>query len=196
LTSCRRSLPRRAASSAFVNRLSLLSSSCRHSLRALCCRATVSAFVVAPPLPSLSRQRCLHRRSAISAFIVGPPVLPSSSRCRSLHRRAAVSAFIVAPPLPLLWRHQSLHRRATAAFIIAAADISMVLPSSLHRRCLPCRAAAPLIVAPPLPSSSRHFDHYHIAHNIMSTIILLFNIGRNSLCLPYSTAQLAGGGFT
>ena len=76
-SSCRRSLPRRAAGSAFVNALPLPSSSRRRSLRR---RATVSAFVVAPPLPSSSRRRCLHRRTAVSAFVVGPPVC--SAVCR------------------------------------------------------------------------------------------------------------------
>jgi hypothetical protein len=46
-------------------------------------------------------------------------------RCPSLHRRAAGSAFLVALPLPSLSR----------------------------RRCLPCRAAAAFVVAPPLSSS-------------------------------------------
>jgi hypothetical protein len=70
--------------------------------RSLHRRAAGSAFVVAPPLPSLSRKRCLPC-GAVAPFIVAPP-LPSSSptlivawfclRCR------AAAAFLVAPPLP------------------------------------------------------------------------------------------------
>jgi hypothetical protein len=53
-------------------------SSCR---RSLCRLATISAFVVAPSLPSSSCRRCLHRRAAGSAFVVAL-LLPSSSRRR------------------------------------------------------------------------------------------------------------------
>jgi hypothetical protein len=55
-----------------------------------------------------TRRRCLHRRTAVSAFVVGLPVLPSLSRCRCLHHRAAGSAFVVAPPLPSLTRKRCL----------------------------------------------------------------------------------------
>ena len=65
-----------------------------------------------------------HRKS-LHSLLTTP--LPSSSHHRfCLCRRAAGSAFVVTPPLPFL----------------------------LLKRCLPCGAIAPFIVAPPLPSSS------------------------------------------
>jgi hypothetical protein len=126
------------------------------------CTTAPAAFLIAPPLPSSSRRRCLHCSAA------GAPPLPSSSRCwfylrrqafvntlllpsssrhcsRCLPHRAA-AAFIVAPPLPSLFRC----RRATTPFIVAL----LVLPSSSSLR---QHTAAAFLIAPllPLPSSSR-----------------------------------------
>jgi hypothetical protein len=73
------------------------------SSRRLClpCRAA-AAFIVTPPVLSSSSRRlfCLHRRVAGSAFVVAPPLpslqtLPSLLRRRCLHCRAA-AAFIIA----------------------------------------------------------------------------------------------------
>jgi hypothetical protein len=128
------------------------------------------AFVVAPPLPSLSRRRSPHHRAAGSAFVVAPPVvllplvvimppvevvvhsvalLPLAAvvlRRRAARRRRVPPVAIVVPPIEV----RSLHRRpAGSAFVVAPP-----LSSLLRKRCLPCGAAAAFIVAPPLPSSS------------------------------------------
>jgi len=72
-----------------------------------------SAFVIAPPLPSLLRRRSLHCHTT-AAFIIAAAdccmVLPSSSRRRCLPCRAAAAAFLVAPvccPSLLLCARQS-----------------------------------------------------------------------------------------
>ena len=106
------------------------------------CTTAPAAFLIAPPLPSSSRRRCLHCSAA------GAPPLPSSSRCWFYLRR---QAFVNTLLLPSSSRHCSrcLPHRAAAAFIVAPP----VLPS-LSRRCsLHHRAAgSTFIVAPPLPS--------------------------------------------
>jgi hypothetical protein len=151
------------------------------------CTTAPAAFLIAPPLPSSSRRRCLHCSAA------GAPPLPSSSRCwfylrrqafvntlllpsssrhcsRCLPHRAA-AAFIVAPPLPSLFRC----RRATTPFIVALLVLPTSscprylpfvppLPSSSRHHCLNPRAAAAFIVAPPvLPSLSRRCSLHHRA---------------------------------
>jgi hypothetical protein len=127
-------------------------------VRSLHRRPAGSVFVLAPPLPSLSRKRCLPC-GATAPFIVAPP-LPSSSPTLIVawlclrRRAAAASLLIVAPPLPSL-----SHHRVTAAFIIADADCCMVLPLLSRCRCLSLnrRAIAPFIVVPlVLLSSLRH----------------------------------------
>ena len=85
----------------------------------LCRRAVVSFLVARPVLPSSSRCRCLcHRAPASSAFVVAPPLPSLSRRCCFRHRAAA--RFIVTPPLPsLLHRRFCLHCRAAATFLVA-----------------------------------------------------------------------------
>jgi len=125
---------------------------------------------MAPLLPSSSRQRCLHCRSTVSAFVVGPPVLPSSSRCRSLHRRAAGSAFVVAPPLPSLSRKRCLLCGAAAPFIVAPPLPSSSLLLIFAWFCRRRRAAAAFLVAPPLPSSSRRRSPHRRATLIITIL--------------------------
>ncbi len=75
-------------------------------------------------------------------------------RHRSLHRCATSSAFVVAPPRLSLSRRRSLPCRAAGfAFVIAPPP---VLNLSLRRCCLPCCAAAALVIALPLASSLRY----------------------------------------
>jgi len=69
-----------------------------------------SAFVVAPPLPSLSRRRSPHRRAPGSAFVVVPSValLPLAVvvPCRRVARRRRVLpvAVVVCPLMADLLR--------------------------------------------------------------------------------------------
>jgi hypothetical protein len=56
-----------------------------HRRFCLCRRAAVTfiiapLLIVAPPLPLSSRRRSLRRRATVSAFLVVPPVLPLSMR--------------------------------------------------------------------------------------------------------------------
>ncbi len=99
-----------------------------------------------------------------TAAVIVTPLLTSSTRRHSLHRCTACSAlfvappwlvtpplpFVVAPPLPSSSCRFCLCQRATSLLIIAPP-----LPSlSRHRFCLCRRAASAFLVAPPLPSSS------------------------------------------
>jgi hypothetical protein len=84
-------------------------------VRSLHRRPAGSVFVVAPPLPSLSRKRCLPCGAA-APFIVAPP-LPSLSRKRCLP---------CAPPLPsssptLIVAWFCLRRRAATATLLIVA---------------------------------------------------------------------------
>ena len=91
-----------------------------------------------------------------------PHVTGGQDTHKSLHQLCCPPHFVAVadhlpPPDALLLRHRCLHCHATANFIDAPP-----LPSSLHRRfCLLRRAAVAfiipllLIVAPPLPLSSR-----------------------------------------
>ena len=125
---CAASLHQRAATPFIVAPPVLPSLSRRRGLHhrtAADCHAA-AAFVVAPPLPSLLCRRSLPRRAAGSAFVNALP-LPSSSRRRSLRRRATVSAFAVAPPLPSSSRGHCLHRRsAVSAFVVGPPVCSAV----------------------------------------------------------------------
>ena len=109
------SLHRRTAGSAFLRALTLLSS--LHCF----CHCAAARFIVT--------HRSLHRCAASSAFVVAPP-RPSLSRRRSLPCRAAGFAFVIAPPpvLHLSLRRRCLPCRAAAAFVIA------MPPASSSRR--------------------------------------------------------------
>jgi hypothetical protein len=73
-------------------------------------RCAAAAFVVVPPLPSLSRHWFFLRHCAAAAFVIAlPTVLHSLSRRRRFcvcHR--AATAFIVELPLPSLLRRHCL----------------------------------------------------------------------------------------
>jgi hypothetical protein len=131
----------------------------RHCSHCLPHRAPAT-FIVAPPLPSLFRCR------RATPFIVALLVLPSSS---SLHQHTA-AAFIIAPlrPLPSSSRRRCLHCSAAGAPLPSSSHCwfylrrqafinTLLLPSSSRHcsHCLPHRAAAAFIVAPPLPSLFR-----------------------------------------
>jgi hypothetical protein len=129
-----------------------------------------SAYVVAPPLPSLSCRCCfLHR--AVARFIVTPPLyffltsshvpvryrillsllLSPAKALLSCHHCLPHPAadFILKSPLSTLSHHLSLHHHAaSSAFLLA---LTLLSSSHCFRHC----ATAPFIVAPSLPSSLR-----------------------------------------
>jgi hypothetical protein len=116
----------------------------------------------------LHRRFCLLRRASV-AFIIVPLLIVAPPVARlplvvimppvevDMHSVAllplAAVVRVVVPPVAIVYRPLPLSCRPSkfAPFIVAP----LVLSSSLRRRCLPFRANAAFLVAPPLPLSSR-----------------------------------------
>ena len=138
-----------------------------------------------PPLNSSSRHRSLHRCAASSAFVVAPPRPSLSCRC-SLPCCAAGFSFVIAPPpvLHLSLRRHCLPCRAAATFVIA-----LPLASSSRHRSIFFFKPPPTSIAP--KSIQSHSPYVPIRYRILLSSLLSTAkalLSRHH-CLPHPAAD-------
>jgi hypothetical protein len=178
------------AAAPFIVLPSLPSSLCRQFC--LCYRAA-AAFFVKPPFHSLSRcQFCLrHRANASSAFVVAPP-LPSLSHCCCFCHRAA-ARFIVAPPLyfffltsshldcpqinPIALPIHPLQVSHSPLFVAVTSQSPPIAPP------LPSSPAADFILKSPLSTFFHHLSLHH--HAAGSAFLLALTPPSSSRCFRH-----------